>query len=412
MADPAVVRRLHDAGRYREALAAAKRVLRIDPRHAETLLLASSSHCAQGHLRRALRYARRAATADPFDPDALLWLARVHACRGKLRPMRRAILAALALGPGNPAIHRESACLHLDVGRYRDAVEAAREALRIDAEDTAARDLLARALTRLGRHDEAAGVTRTTLREDPEHAPAHARLGWIGLAGGGEEALAHFREALRLDPTDADAREGLLHALRARHFLYRWSFRALFWLWSRPPRLRLAIIVGFWYGMGALVSAFEGTSLRNVLAFACLVGLVFLVWGHRVMPRLFDVLLRLDRRVVRYMKRDDILTADALLTVILVVCIALLRPPKPVAMTLTLAAFVASPLWHAVTWPNVPYRRRMRIVAALVPALPLAYGAVALVAFPGFALLFPVVLLLAWLVYLLYARELARRDGI
>ncbi|MDB5311521.1 MAG: tetratricopeptide repeat protein [Gemmataceae bacterium] len=35
------------------------------------------------------------------------------------------------------------------------------------------------------------------------------------------EALTHFREALRLDPTNEWARDGLIEALKARYWVYR-----------------------------------------------------------------------------------------------------------------------------------------------------------------------------------------------
>ncbi len=278
MDEPALVRELHDGGRYREALVVAKRVLRLVPSHADTLLCVSSCHAVLGHRRRALKYARRAVAAAPFDIGTRVWLAEVYARRPDTRRALRTMDEALALDPENLYTHRKHGALLLHLRRN---AQAARDALRLDPRDPELLDQLAQALTRLGRRKEASAVTRSALSEDPEHQPAHARLGWIGLAGGRHaDAVLHFREALRLDPHDDRARHGLLDALRSSTFLYRWPLRLVFWVTSRPPWLTLCLIAGGAGPLWLLSAAAEGTSLETPAALApWTVALFFLAWG-------------------------------------------------------------------------------------------------------------------------------------
>jgi tetratricopeptide (TPR) repeat protein len=85
------------------------------------------------------------------------------------------------------------------------------EPIRAMAHDNLGQDLVAQ-----GRLDEAIGHFREALRLHPEYATAHNSLG-LALAQQGRlaEAIAHYREALRLDAELAPAHNNLAMALEA-----------------------------------------------------------------------------------------------------------------------------------------------------------------------------------------------------
>jgi len=415
MDESELVRTLHDEGRYKEALVVGKRVLRLVPGHAGTLLCVSSCHSALGHGRRALRYARRAVAAAPFDIGIRVWLAEVYAWREDRRRSLKTLEEALALDPESLYTHRKCVELQLELGLTARAAETARDALRLDPHDRRLLDLLAQALTKLGRHEDAAAVTRSALSQDPEHPPSHARLGWIQITGGsGGDAVAHFREALRLDPHDSDAQKGLLEALRARFFLYRWPLQLVFWVESRPRWIRFLLLVGGFLIFSLLVNlhVHAGSRLALALAPAPFVWLIVILGGHRLVRPFIDLVLRFDPKSARLMKRERLLRVDILASLAVLFLAPLLDLGAGGAAVLIVTLLAAAPLWHAVTWPALPGRRTVRIAAAMVLLVPLATLGITAMTDPRLRGLSFVGLFLAWVLFFALAERSAKRDGI
>jgi hypothetical protein len=87
---------------------------------------------------------------------------------------------------------------------------------------------------------------------------AHAFSGQAHLLRGRErEAVAHFREALRLDPESEFAQEGLAQAMKAAHPLFRPFFRFFVWQSRLSRGWRIAIVVGPLLAVRALRPAAE-----------------------------------------------------------------------------------------------------------------------------------------------------------
>lgn len=147
------------------------------------------------------------------------------------RPVRRrpVLTAMLALavftgfGPGDlergNRLYRE--------GRYAEAVAAYEEALRGGSDSPVLRYNLGTALLRIGRHEEAEQYLRAALQGTESGLRQHAsynlgnRYLEQGRQGGDalpalEAAIAAYKESLRLDPQDVDAKWNLELALRER----------------------------------------------------------------------------------------------------------------------------------------------------------------------------------------------------
>jgi tetratricopeptide (TPR) repeat protein len=104
-------------------------------------------------------------------------------------------------------------------------------------------------LVKLGRKAEAGETIRTTLARDPDNAFSHANQGWTLLEQGQRrQAMEHFRESLRLDPTNDWARGGLVEAIKSGNPIYAVVLRYFLWMQKLSDGMRWGILLGGYFG--------------------------------------------------------------------------------------------------------------------------------------------------------------------
>lgn len=199
---------------------------------------------------------------SPDDAMAHALLARSLRCRRdrQLEEGLREADEAIRLSPNFSYAHFSRAEVLHDLKRYQEFLSSLREAIRLDPECEESYFRLADAFQHLGQWDEALRAVHEALRLDPRHAwglqfrawclaqldrpreagiacdealsahpnyaVAHWRRGWLFLDEGNTgAAIAHFKEALRIDPEDEDYRRDLYEAMKARFFSRWWAPR-------------------------------------------------------------------------------------------------------------------------------------------------------------------------------------------
>jgi tetratricopeptide (TPR) repeat protein len=176
--------------------------------------------------------------------QALIFVGAEEEGRGNYEQAGALFRRALALRPESPEANLNLGIVLDDQGRAEEAQARAEKALRIRPGDPDAHLLLARLLEKQGALEAAAGHLREALRSAPDNVPAHQNLGNLlvkqgrldeavqqfgaalrwksddpalfvalgnaqGRRGDWDAALACFQKALNLDPSSADARNGL-----------------------------------------------------------------------------------------------------------------------------------------------------------------------------------------------------------
>jgi len=208
----------------------------------------------------ALAAAKEAVGLAPDDAYTHYILARILSADGKLKDALPSIEESIALDPDNAdgyAVHAE---LLLRLERPAESLEAAERGLTVDPEHIACNNLRAAALVRLGRRAEAGATIRGALARNPENPATHANMGWTLLhQGKPKEAMEHFREALRLDPTSDWARAGIVEALKARNFIYRWFLAYFLFMARQGTKIQWGIILGAFLGI-RLLRAFAASN--------------------------------------------------------------------------------------------------------------------------------------------------------
>jgi tetratricopeptide (TPR) repeat protein len=160
------------------------------------------------------------------------------------------------------------------------ALASAERGLSLDAEHLLCLNLRAMALLRLHRYQEAQTTLEAAIFQDPENTAAYAIRGWVHLyCGNIDLAERYFRESLRLDPEQEQARTGILEVLKLRYFLYNCVFKYKIFLRKIDIYLRI-------FSIGVFVFA----SMFNWLFLLVPLSMVVLETAQI----LFNLLLRLD----------------------------------------------------------------------------------------------------------------------
>jgi cytochrome c-type biogenesis protein CcmH/NrfG len=287
-------------GKLRQSLAA-------DPDDALTHALLARCLCERDELEEATSEARLAVHLDPELPEGYASLAEALTRRNGFRPAEEAAREALRLAPENADYHGQLAGIALMQRDWRAALAAAEEGLQHDPEHMACNNLRAMALVKLGRNAEAGQTIASTLARQPENAFSHANEGWRYLhEGRRQNALEHFREALRLDPTLDFARAGIVEALKSKNWLYAVVLRYFLWMARLSGTVQWAIILGGYFGYQALVRLVdEHPALAPWFRPVLVVYVVFALLTWLASP-LFNLLLRLDGFGRHALSRDQI----------------------------------------------------------------------------------------------------------
>jgi hypothetical protein len=167
------------------------------------------------------------------------------------------------------------------------------------------------ALVKLGRKAQAGETIAAALARDPEDALTHANQGWTLIEQGQpKKAMEHFREALRLDPEMDWARRGIVEALKARYFLYRWMLGYFLWMSKLSGRARWGVIIGGCVGYWIVLSvARNQPDLAPWIMPLIILYIVFVVMTWVANP-LFNLLLHLHPIGRLALSREQAITAN------------------------------------------------------------------------------------------------------
>ncbi len=282
--------------RWPDAEKELRRLLTSDPQSAFLHARLAFVLVAQDKHREGTDAAQHAIGLDPELPFAHHALSLALLERDRPDEALAAVGEALRLDPYDADYQSVRAAAFIHKRDWRQALAAADAGLALDPDHDSCRNFRSLALRQLGRRDEADATTRGTLRRRPDDAFAHANQGWSSLhAADYKAANTHFREALRLDPSNEYAREGILEALKAKNVLYRGLLRWKLWMSTLSGGKQWAVIIGL-YVLFRLVREVARSNPAMAWVLYPVMGLyvvfVLMTWlGDPV----FDSLLRLNR---------------------------------------------------------------------------------------------------------------------
>jgi Tfp pilus assembly protein PilF len=169
--------------------------------------------------------AKEAIQLDP-ESDYGHWVwARVLSDRNRPDEAIEAIQEALRIDPFDADYLAFVSEQRYYLQQYQPSLQAANEGLAVDPNHTWCARLRALCLMALGRRKEAVVTMNSALEAAPEDGRVHLVQGLAQLENRRpKSAITHFLEALRIEPELEGAREGIVEALKARSWLFRWPW--------------------------------------------------------------------------------------------------------------------------------------------------------------------------------------------
>lgn len=329
-------------GRYADAIAEFQRQLLESPDDSTTHSLVSLCYTATEKFDEAMEHAQKAITLDPESAMGFQALGRCFLARNRLKEARESVEAALRLEPDDADHWALLSQIHLMLRDWRAALENADRGLTIEPEHPDCTNLRAQALVQLGDRAAAAQTMDAALSVSPDNSWTHANMGWSLLhANDPKKAMEHFREALRLDPNNEWARAGIVEAMQARNFIYRYLLQYFLWAGRLPSSWQWGLMLGGFIGNRFLNElASQNPPLRPFVypiigAYLCFAILTWLG------PSFFNLLLRFDRFGRHALSRDQVWGANLLAIEII--------PPLALVIIAGLVQRV-EPLFVAIPW--------------------------------------------------------------
>lgn len=274
-------------GRSEEARDALLQVLAEDPEHDYAHALMAISLLGMDEDSEALASVRKAIGLSPDVSyyHSIMALILVHNKKSK-----EALVSAqegVKLDPDSAYAYGVEAKIYFQLSRWKEANESAERGLAIDSEDVELTNIRSMALTKLGLRDEASAAIDTALRNQPDNSRTHANKGWNLLHDGQyKEAMESFREALRLDPNNEWARQGIIESIKADTVIYRPILKTFLWLTTLPPNTLFFLVIGF-FVLGRFLGPLESNNPEYAGAIGIFrimyIGIIYLSWTANTM---------------------------------------------------------------------------------------------------------------------------------
>lgn len=285
---------LIETNRFKDAEHLLRQVLAQEPRQALALTLVAVCCLNDDRRKEALEPARQAVAITPDHPFFLTVLARAQLVNNLPRDAENTLSSALRLDPGFSPAHVLLAQMAYNRSHWEEALQHTEKGLEFDPEHEDLINLRAMALTKLNRTKEAGETVDYALYTNPENTYAHSNKGWVKIEQGHyQEAVASFQEALRFDPSNESAREGLKEAIKGKNWLYRWLLRYFLFMSKLSSGNQWAVVIGLYLGMRFLRTLSETNDTLGLFIAPLLFVYMIFAFATWIGKPLSDLALRL-----------------------------------------------------------------------------------------------------------------------
>ncbi|GAA4106459.1 hypothetical protein GCM10022393_00870 [Aquimarina addita] len=283
---------LFQVRKYAEALKSLQEGLQREPEHYTAKSLVVRCFVELKEYKKAEELNERLISQYPIEDELFFNRSSLALQRDDIKTALAAITEAIVLDPYNADYFGYKGYILLGEKEYIESLSSADEGLALDPNNVLALNVRAQALTKLNRKEEAQETIGNTLHQDPEGSFSHASVGWVQLEQGNyKDAMNHFKESLKSDPTSRYAQNGMLEAIKAKNFVYRSYLKYAFWISNMKTKNQWFFIIGIYLVYRFLVKAVEFTEYPYLVILIIVPYLLFALGGWIIGPLSSMILL-------------------------------------------------------------------------------------------------------------------------
>ena len=285
---------LLEQGRVKEAEKAFRKTLADNPSHAAAMALLGHCLSVKKEHEQALEFINQAIGAEPNNPYFFYLKSRASFFANKIKEARNAAEEGLRINPLFSILYELKSVIDFHEKEWKSALKNAELGLALDPESVDLINLRAKSLVKLNRKSEAAATLDFALNKAPEDANSHANKAWVCIEQDEyDQALMHFKEALRLDPTSEFAKQGLKEAIKAKNFLYRYILKYFLWMGKLTSKNQWGVVIGLYVTYRILLWLSEAMPALNIVIVPLIILYIVFAFATWIGIPLANVFLRL-----------------------------------------------------------------------------------------------------------------------
>ncbi len=403
---------LFEQGRYEDAIKAFQEILVQNPEDSYALMYIGWSYLIKENYSKALEYCKMAYEINPDDELIAGNYAQSLFRKNERNKALSVLDNALQRFPYSYFLFYLKAQVHYFKEEYVPAEDAIKMALEIEPESTDLLNLYHQILIKLKKQNKAEAVMDFVLKEAPQDSYSHANFGWKYIQEqDNKKARECFMEALRLNPDNEYAKEGLKEAIRIENPFYRTMHKFFLWMDKMSSGRQTAIIFGLFFLYQIIVQiAKENPKLNLVLQPLIILYIIFALssWVARPFSNFFLQFNAIGRHILSPDERLGANLAGGSFVIAIFSLIAMLFSESLPFLLLYVFGLIASITFSGafLFHPKSRYRKLLYLVAILLIGMAL-FGAAGGEAYEGYIRTAGIGVLL----YTIFVPFLARKEA-
>ncbi len=297
--------------RHAEAEAEIRKALAEEPQSGDALALLAVCRINAKSFAEAEDLAAQAVAQQPDSPFFYLVLGQASFYNKNIACARQAISEGQRLAPGYAAFFHLRAQIEFYQENWELALRETEQGLELDPENIELVNLRAQSLIKLNRQADAAATLDYALYKAPENSDSHANKGWVAIEQDQyEAAVKHFLEALRLDPENDYARDGLKEAIKGKNLLYRGILKYFLWMNKLQEQGRWAFVIGAYVLYRILLKVGKTVPALAPLVYPLAAAYVIFAFSSWIAKPISNLFLRFHSLGKHALSRDEMLGSN------------------------------------------------------------------------------------------------------